>query len=41
MDKYVDYNFYTKVFGGKLSTEDFSLYEIKARKLKILKIMEE
>lgn len=32
MDKYVDYNFYTKVFGGKLSTEDFSLYEIKARK---------
>lgn len=32
MDKYVDYKFYNEVFGGKLSSEDFSLYEFKARK---------
>ncbi|CEP83980.1 hypothetical protein [Paraclostridium sordellii] len=32
MDKYVDYKFYSEVFGGKLSSKDFSLYEFKARK---------
>lgn len=32
MAAYVDYEFYSKVFGGKLSSEDFSLYEFKARK---------
>ncbi|WP_195337062.1 hypothetical protein [Paraclostridium bifermentans] len=32
MNKYVDYKFYQEVFGGKLSSEDFSLYEFKARK---------
>ncbi|MFR3498673.1 MAG: hypothetical protein ACLTT7_06585 [Paraclostridium bifermentans] len=32
MNKYVDYEFYQEVFGGKLSSEDFSLYEFKARK---------
>lgn len=31
MNKYVDYVFYTEVFGGKLSSKDFSLYEFKAR----------
>ncbi|WP_270670456.1 hypothetical protein [Paraclostridium bifermentans] len=32
MNKYIDYKFYQEVFGGKLSSEDFSLYEFKARK---------
>ncbi|WP_338557926.1 hypothetical protein QJR60_09910 [Paraclostridium sordellii] len=32
MDKHVDYKFYSEVFGGKLSSKDFSLYEFKARK---------
>jgi hypothetical protein len=32
MSKYIDYKFYQEVFGGKLSSEDFSLYEFKARK---------
>ncbi|CEN87353.1 hypothetical protein [Paraclostridium sordellii] len=32
MDKYIDYKFYSEVFGGKLSSKDFSLYEFKARK---------
>lgn len=32
MNRYVDYVFYTEVFGGKLSSKDFSLYEFKSRK---------
>ncbi|EJT5928960.1 MAG: hypothetical protein E6469_13300 [Clostridium perfringens] len=32
MDAYVDFKFYSEVFGGKLSSKDFSLYEFKARK---------
>lgn len=32
MSKYIDYKFYQEVFGGKLSSEDFSLYEFKSRK---------
>lgn len=32
MSTYIDYKFYQEVFGGKLSSEDFSLYEFKARK---------
>ncbi|WP_290059836.1 hypothetical protein [Paraclostridium bifermentans] len=32
MIKYIDYKFYQEVFGGKLSSEDFSLYEFKAKK---------
>ena len=28
----IEYKFYSDIFGGKLSPEDFSLYEFKARK---------
>lgn len=32
MNKYIDYKFYQEVFGGNLSSKDFSLYEFKSRK---------